>query len=60
MTKVKDNPMDESAHPAPRPVETDADRIKKKKSENENDKNAKGKTDKSAFDAKNNNMTQKG
>jgi hypothetical protein len=60
MTRVKDNPMDESANPMPRPAPDKVNKKKKTKGAETDEKNAKGKTDASAFDARNNNMTKKG
>jgi hypothetical protein len=61
MTKGKDHPMDESAHPTPRP-KADAKlsgRKKQEKRANLDSQSASGKTDPTAFDAKNNNMHKK-
>ena len=60
MTRLKNHPMDESADPTPRtdPAETKANR-KKQANDKKQEKNALGKTDATAFDAKNNNMHRK-
>jgi len=52
--------MDESANPMPRPAPDKVNKKKKTKGAETDEKNAKGKTDASAFDARNNNMTKKG
>jgi hypothetical protein len=62
MTWVKDNPMDESEKPTPRPVKPPVtrDRKKKERKANLDDRSVDGRTDKDAFDARNNNMTKNG
>jgi GNAT superfamily N-acetyltransferase len=61
MTRLKDNPMDESARPTPRPIPTtvNADRKKKEKKANLDTQAVIGKKDPTAFDARNNNMHKK-
>lgn len=61
MTKVKNNPMDESANPEPRPIATtnSIDRKKKEKKANLDDRHVLDKPDPQAFDAKNNNFHKK-
>jgi hypothetical protein len=59
MTKVKDNPMDESGKQSRVTEAAKPDPKKKSKSSMTDEKNASGKTDASAFDAKSNNMSQK-
>jgi hypothetical protein len=61
MTRGKDNPMDESAHPTPRPkaAPNPSGRKKQEKKANLDSQSASGKTDPTAFDAKNNNMHKK-
>jgi len=54
--------MDESEKPTPRPVRPPVtrDRKKKERKANLDDRSVDGRTDKDAFDARNNNMTKNG
>lgn len=57
-TRKKDNPMDDSDNPVPRPPESTNSEQRKKdeKKANMDGESVKGKTDKDAFDARNNNL----